>query len=468
MRALIAMRSLASFVSPTSVLEFVCRQNRLTHFWRFAPVWGFACILGSSCSILLDSSRMQCVTDSDCRAVGLLDGMCVDNVCRPSASVIGSEASAAQSTGGVPSAGLGGTADPGSSGAPSGGARSPEAPRAGDSVRPATRTMTRNPDDDGGTGGVPVETGTAGTGASGQPATICAGGKCECAKDPDCVALGIVGGTCVEGQCWTPETQCETDDECTTRGPEYVGGRCNNKQCQPNPLWRCEPPPPASDSDQRELILRVIDALQQSPLNNVPILACNKLDLMCMTPMAKASTGMDGKAHLMVPATFAGYMQSTERTDYVSALYFMPALLPENGELSNFPLIPSTAFTGLGLALGAQIDRERGHAMLIVEDCKGAALAGITFTSPQADMKTTPFYVRDQIPTTSAKDTPPEGDGGYVNLPPGVVEITASDVKTGLVINTVTVLIRPGMVTTAYIRPASRGVKFTGRPMLIP
>ncbi|HET8932832.1 MAG TPA: hypothetical protein VFN67_05310 [Polyangiales bacterium] len=415
---------------------------------------------------------MQCVTDSDCHAVGLLDGMCVENVCRPATSAtVGNQASATQTTAGVPSAGPGGaTANEGMSGTPSGGARSPEAPRAGDSVRPATRGTARNPDEDGGTGGVPVENaGAAGSGAtSGGPATNCAGGKCECTADPDCIALGIAGGTCVEGQCWKPQTQCETDDECTSRGPEFIGGRCQDKLCQPNPRFRCEPPPPASDTDTRELILRVIDALQQSPLNNVPILACNKLDLTCMTPMAQASTGMDGKAHLMVPATFAGYMQSTERSDYVNAMYFMPALLPENGELSNFPLIPSAAFSGLGLALGAQTDRERGHAMLIVEDCKGAALAGITFTSPQADAKTTAFYVRDQIPTTSAKDTPPEGDGGYVNLPPGVVEITASDVKTGLVINTVTVLIRAGTVTTAYIRPASRGVKFTGRPMLIP
>jgi hypothetical protein len=184
-----------------------------------------------------------------------------------------------------------------------------------------------------------------------------------------------------------------------------------------------------------------------------------------MQPMAKATSGMDGKAKLTVPANFAGYMQSIERNDFVPAMYFMPSLLPDDGVLSNFPLVASAAFSGLAIALGTQTNRERGHAMLIVEDCKGTALAGITFTSPQADAMTTAFYVRDQIPTTSAKDTPPEGDGGYANLPAGVVEITASDVKTGLVINTVTVLIRAGHITTAYIRPASRGTTVTGRPV---
>jgi hypothetical protein len=321
-------------------------------------------------------------------------------------------------------------------------------------------------------GGSPVEresAGASGAGAtSGRSGASCQGPNCECTADADCSARGITGGTCVEGRCWEPETQCKVDDDCSARGAEFMGGRCQDKQCQPNPRWRCEPPAPGSASDTRELTLPVIDALQLAPVANVSIVACNKLDYTCMQPMASAKTGMDGKAKLMVPANFSGYMQQTERTDFVPAMYFMPALLPEDGVLSNFPLVASAAFSGLAIALGTSVNRDRGHAMLIVEDCKGAALAGITFTSPQADMASTQFYVRDQIPTASANDTPPEGDGGYANLPAGVVEITASDMKTGLVINTVTVLIRAGAITTAYIRPASRGTTVTGRTPLRP
>jgi hypothetical protein len=38
-----------------------------------------------------------------------------------------------------------------------------------------------------------------------------------------------------------------------------------------------------------------------------------------------------------------------------------------------------------------------------------------------------------------------------------MVEITAFDKKTGLVLNTVRALIRAGASTTVYIRPAERG-----------
>ncbi|HET8937209.1 MAG TPA: hypothetical protein VFN67_27395 [Polyangiales bacterium] len=252
-----------------------------------------------------------------------------------------------------------------------------------------------------------------------------------------------------------PPEECKSDQDCVQRGAEYMGGRCEKNLCVPNPRWRCEPPPSASGSNTRALTLPVIDALALSGLANVPIVACDRDDHECMQPVATASTDKDGTAVLTVPATFSGYMQQTERSDFAPAMYF--AEPSYNGAFRNFPLIPAASFSGLALALGTSLDRARGHAMLIVEDCQGQTLSGITFTTPLADDKTTQFYVRDQIPTDAATDTPPEGDGGYVNLPTGVVEITAADPKTGLVINRVSALIRAGTVTTVYIRPALRG-----------
>jgi hypothetical protein len=57
------------------------------------------------------------------------------------------------------------------------------------------------------------------------------------------------------------------------RGPEFVGGRCQEKQCLPNPRIRCEPQPLASPTGMTELVLPVIDALQIAPLPNVKISA---------------------------------------------------------------------------------------------------------------------------------------------------------------------------------------------------
>lgn len=217
-------------------------------------------------------------------------------------------------------------------------------------------------------------------------------------------------------------------------------------------------------TDMIELIVSPIDGLQLSLVPNVPFAACNKLDYTCSSPIGTGTTGMDGTGKIKVPASFAGYIQQNQRSDYTPGLFFLPVPLPMDGKLRNFPIIPSSATGGLALALGASLDSTRGHIMLVAEDCMGTALAGIVFSSPQADSKTVQFYVRDQVPTNvmSAPDTPAEGDGGYLNLPVGTVLISAKDGKTGLDLATVTVLIRAGYISVSYIRPIARGSTVTG------
>jgi hypothetical protein len=311
---------------------------------------------------------------------------------------------------------------------------------------------------------------SAGAGGAGGKAMMaagaggCSGSRCgECSTNADCEQRGIPGGTCVDMKCFAPEAQCNVDEDCVARGPEYMGGHCADKQCLPNPKWRCEPVPLPEPGATTDLTLPIIDALQLTLIPNVPVVACTKLDYMCSQPVTKATTNMDGEAKITVPANFAGYVQSTERSDYNNGLYFLPPQLPPDGRLRNFPLIRSgVTLNALAAALGSTLDPTRGHIMLVAEDCMGNALPGISFTTPQADAKTIQFYIRDQVPQTGLKDTPPEGDGGFLNLPVGTALVVAKDVKTGIELATVTTLLRAGFISMTYIRPISRGSTMTG------
>jgi hypothetical protein len=308
-----------------------------------------------------------------------------------------------------------------------------------------------------GAGGNAVSAGSGGTGGTNANDGGCTETCGECLKDADCEARLGSKATCVDKTCFAPAAQCEADEDCLARGPEYMGGRCADRQCLPNPKWRCEPAPTPTASSTVELIVPVIDALALTYVPNIPLVACSKLDYACDEPVVKATTGMDGRARLTVPGNFAGYVEQTESTGFGPGLYFPPGLLPMDTELRNFPIFRTGSTTGLALALGAALDPVRGHIMLVAEDCMGNALAGVAFSTPQADMKSVQFYVRDQTPTTSVMDTPPEGTGGYMNLPPGVTAITAKEVKTGIELATVTVLIRAGFISMLYVRPISRG-----------
>jgi hypothetical protein len=269
----------------------------------------------------------------------------------------------------------------------------------------------------------------------------------------------VSGGKCVGAKCFAPKPECEKDADCLPIGPEYMGGGCLNQRCVPNPMWRCEPmpPPPVGAMGMTMLVLPVINAISLAAVTNSRLSACNKLDLICANPVVTTTTDSKGELTIAVPQNFLGYVQQTDNPSYAKALYVLPPVLPSSGRLQNFPLIASgPSLDALALGLGATLDPTRGHMILIVLGCDGVALAGVKFTTPQADKSTTQFYVRGQLPTTAATDTPTDGDGGYLNVVPGTVVITATDVKTGVEINTVAVLVRAGFITTTYIRPYVR------------
>jgi hypothetical protein len=414
---------------------------------------------------MVEPTQKQCTSNDDCVARGLAGTACVANLCQALMPAAGTDGTS----------GTGGTGGIDGAVAGSGGADTGAAGRAGadsiDSGSPGTVVMNAGSGAAGSSGAAAGKSGMAGgnggaggagTMASSAGAAGCAGASCgECAQDGDCVERLGANATCVDRTCFAPEAQCEVDEDCVARGPEYKGGRCADRQCLPNPKWRCEPAPiPATP--MVDLIVPVIDALQLSYVPDVPLVACSKLDYECAQPVVKAMTGTDGRAKLSVPANFSGYVQQVESTSYGPGLYFPPALLPMDKELRNFPIFRNGSTAALGLALGAALDPERGHIMLVSEDCMGNAVPGVAFTTPQADTKTVQFYVRGQIPTTSAVDTPPEGTGGYMNLPPGVVVITAKEVKSGIELSTTTVLVRAGVISMLYVRPISRGTTMTG------
>jgi hypothetical protein len=71
-------------------------------------------------------------------------------------------------------------------------------------------------------------------------------------------------------------------------------------------------------------------------------------------------------------------------------------------------------------------------------------------------MSTVQFYVQDLLPSTQAKQTAEAGNGGYLNFPPGTAMISVTGVANNLKLATVSVVVRPGFISVAYIRPEAR------------
>jgi hypothetical protein len=415
---------------------------------------GLATWLGS-CSFLLTADQKQCSTDGDCIARGLNGSICVANLCQ---LLTNHETSGSRASGEVSS---GQSQEPASEPP----AMNPSAGEGGRAAAPARAGSTGGAANAAGASGMSISVSLA-AGASGMAANragaggaaACSGSGCpECTVDADCALRGLKGGVCADSMCWAPKAECSADKDCEVMGPEFVGGRCVDTICRANPRWRCEVPPPAAPSATKELKVLVRDSLSLSAVPDVKIVACQKLDLMCSAPVTSGKTDKDGYLSFTVPGTFAGYLQQTERTDYAPAMYFLPAVLPADGMLEPFPLLGSgVIIDALAAALGAMRDPTRGNMMLIAEDCMGMALAGVQFSSPQADKNTVQFYVRDLLPSPTAKETAEVGNGGYLNFPAGTAILNVKETKDSLDLATVSVVVRAGFISVAYIRPKSR------------
>lgn len=403
-------------------------------------------LLAPACSLLLDAQKKQCESDQDCWARGLDGAVCVQDICqRPAAERVKDMSSQ--------------PALPEASAAP----MTPVA-EAGRTAQAPLVSATTEPDGastpvQAGTGPQPSAGGmSAAAAGAGAAADGCRDGTCpECTSAADCERRGMPGGRCIDAICWPAEVQCSTNEECVAMGPEYVGGRCASPTCRPNPRWRCEATPTTSTSEQKELTVLVRDSLSLSPLGMVHIVACAKLDLSCAHPVADATTDAAGELHITVPANFAGYLQQTERMEYAPAMYFLPTVFPEDGVLQPFPLLSSGAILdALATSLGARLEEDRGHMMLIAEDCMGMALPGVSFESAQADDKSVQFYVRNLLPSTSETETAEIGNGGFLNFPSGTAVINVDRMQDKLHLTTVSIVVRPMFISVAYMRPQLR------------
>lgn len=418
-----------------------------------APV-GAAALLSTACSATVDADRAQCATDDDCARRGreFAESSCVESVCLPKEMAPCEDGSDCMGSRERPTrdACVGSACDGVDARVREAGVKPPSRPSVDAGMDASFSSMEASTAIDASS--VP--------GDEPEPPPVVDAALApprECTVDDDCARLGKPGNVCIDALCF-PAIEghpCTADAECSAFGPEFVGGRCVGSTCRPNPRWRCEKPATATSMEPLAVTVFVRDSLSLNPLRNIRALVCQKLDVSCVEPVTEATSDSEGYFKFTVPADFAGYMKVEDRR-YMPAMYFFPPALPSDGKLQPFPLLGAGLVDSLALSLGSRLNPERGHMMLVAEDCLGMALPGVSFSSTQPDRSTIQFYVRDLLPSTTAKETAEVGNGGYLNFPTGNAIIDVTLVKSMLKLTTFSVVVRPGFISVAYVRPDAR------------
>jgi hypothetical protein len=279
----------------------------------------------------------------------------------------------------------------------------------------------------------------------------------QCSVDEDCVERGraFEQTECVDNYCTViePEVEvlpqqplpvtCKEDADCD------AAEACIEKACVGR--WTCIDEAPTTTKHEPIEVSILVATSFGEPMPGVLGKACRSIDPSCGSPVLEATSDETGVLHLALPPDFTGYMEVVAEP-FFPVLYYFPAPLTSGMSLPALNLTPAELIQGLGLAVGAAPDPERGHVLIALQSCLGTA-PSVHLSAPKADDKTIAYYVQDGIPSADRDVTTAEGSGGFLNFPPGnaVVDLSSGSLDE---VGSLSLTVRPGYITNLAFGPS--------------
>jgi hypothetical protein len=275
----------------------------------------------------------------------------------------------------------------------------------------------------------------------------------QCRNDDDCLSRGeaFAGSTCVDNLCWAPTTP---DAEVPTDVPIEV---------PLPPGWECvgnlRTPPPAKPLVQLTITLSDLIHPTTPVADAVVVRICRRLDVDCKSPLsATFHPDLSGRAQFMVDAPFDGYVEVLPAVDpplYAPTLLFFNSAVVDDliytptGLLATADLPMLIAATGAG----TMADDRYGAILFRAADCSRVPAAEIMFSVDLQVPETHRFYILHGFPSQNTPSTDTSGLGGFINLPMGIRNITATRMADGLQVASTGVLVRPRYFTYSILAP---------------
>jgi hypothetical protein len=254
--------------------------------------------------------------------------------------------------------------------------------------------------------------------------------------------------------------QCSTDDDCRQRGGAFAESLCRQSVCVTDPVWGCLgkvnwPEPIAGGKVTARLHLE--DLLTTVPITDATARMCSKLDTACEMPIAAGFTSdQEGILSVEMDKHFDGFIEISSPTTLSPLLYFFYPPVDQDRDIPYVPLVPPAAFFKLAEQTNAGIKFDRGAAIAISYDCSNATTPGLQFSVDRDETKEDlklPFFMEKGLPSLTAIETDVSGQGGFINVDPGIRRLSAARRQNGAHVGTVSVVVRPGLITYTTMVP---------------
>ena len=280
--------------------------------------------------------------------------------------------------------------------------------------------------------------------------------------------------------------QCTTDGDCTSRGGDFAGTRCESRVCRPvsavpdagvdaavdsgpkDPKWGCLGNvswPSQSPTEKVRYRQRFNRLLAATPIVGVRVKACASLDPECTTPFAQGETTATGDIILDLPKHFRGYLHVPVGPDsFKDMAPTILAVYPPPDKDSNLAVEPAVGTVPILVSLaelnfllgqvGSATDPNLGHVFGLTTDCAGQPTGGVSLRTSIRDPKTIQYYYEGNgTPSVTAQESDSTGNAGFLNLPAGVISMETQVPSIARKAGSYSVLVKKGSVTVVDLVP---------------
>ena len=254
--------------------------------------------------------------------------------------------------------------------------------------------------------------------------------------------------------------QCSSDDDCRQRGGAFAESLCRQSVCVTDPVWGCLGKvnwPEPTGGGKVTARLHLSDLLSTMPVTDATARVCTKLDTSCERPSATGLTSdSDGILAVELDKHFDGFLEISSPTTLSPLLYFFYPPLDADRDVPYVPLVPPAAFIQLAMQTQASIKFDRGAAIAISYDCSNATSPGLQFSVDRDETKEDlklPFFMEKGLPSLTATETDVSGQGGFINVDPGIRVLSGLRKSNGAHVGTVSLVVRPGLITYTTMVP---------------
>jgi len=270
----------------------------------------------------------------------------------------------------------------------------------------------------------------------------------QCSVDRDCAQLGFATATCSAGVC-VPSSAADAGPDAPL-DPKW-GCVGNVKWATPNTAVPVGVPS------------RYVKFVGETPLANVKAKACLNFDIACASPVAEGTTDANGMVLLQLYYGFDGYAELEPDETYPDLFPSIHPFLPppekdipipaDPTELEPVHLVFKNEVNMIAAVLQTKENTAAGHILGLAIDCEGKTTAGVSLKIDTVGTDTLAYYMNQGLPSKTLGATSTTGEAGFVNVPPGMITVTATSEDVGKV-SVVTVPVRAGHISYVPIAPS--------------